>query len=163
RFAVEIGLVTGLNQRASLRLFTDLPLDELDDLRVVHVEADHLGRAAGGAAALGGSGRAVEDLQEAHEPARGPAAAELLLLSTEGAEVRAGPRPVFEQARFGLHQLVDRHQVVVDALDEASRALRVLVRVLRLADFVELRVPVPVAALALDAVALVEAAVEPDG
>ena len=49
------------------------------------------------------------------------------------------------------------------ALDEAGRALRILVRVLRLLDVVGLRVPVPVALRALDAVLVVQADVEPDG
>src|ERR1700760_4028141 len=41
----------------------------------------------------------------------------------------AGAGAVFEEPRFALHQLVDAHQVVADRLNEASRALRVLVGV----------------------------------
>ncbi len=113
--AVEVGLVAGADERAGLLLLAHLPLDEVDDLRVVHVEADHLGRAARGAAALGGARGAVEDLEEAHQAARrcrrrraSPG------LPRMRAEVGAGARAVLEEARLVLHEVVDRHQVVVD-------------------------------------------------
>jgi hypothetical protein len=82
-----------------------------------------------------------------------------------GAEVRARARAVLEEARLALHELVDAHQVVVDGLDEARRALRALVRVGRLDDARRSspRHPRETAARALDAVAVPEAAVEPHG
>ena len=116
----------------SLLLLFDLPVDEVEDLRVVHVEADHLRGAPRGAARLGRACRAIEDLEEAHEPARRSAAGELLLATADLAEVRAGARAVLEEARLRLHELVDAHEVVVRRLDEARRALRALVGVLGL-------------------------------
>jgi hypothetical protein len=53
RLAVEVGGVARGDERHGLLLLAHLPLDEVDDLGVVHVEADHLGRAARGAARLG--------------------------------------------------------------------------------------------------------------
>ena len=50
-----------------LALLGDLPVDEGLDVGMVQVEADHLGGAAGGAAALDGAGGAVAHGQEAHE------------------------------------------------------------------------------------------------
>src|SRR5262249_50727433 len=105
---------------------------------MVHVEADHLCGATRGAARLGGARCAIEDLEEAHEAARRAAARELLLAAADRAEVRAGARAVLEEARLGLDELVDAHQVVIRRLDEARRALRALVGVLR---FEDLRAP----------------------
>ena len=95
-----------------LLLLAHLPVDEVDDLGVVHVEADHLGGAARGAAALGRARGAVEHLEEAHEAARRAAARELLLLAADRAEVRARARAVLEEARLALDEVVDRHEVV---------------------------------------------------
>src|SRR5690606_28981927 len=138
------------------------PVDEVLDLRVVEVQAHHLGGATGGAAALGAAGRTVEDLEEAHQTAAGATARELLLATTDGAEVGAGARAVLEEARLVADHLVDGHEVVLDGLDEAGRALGVLIGVGGLGHLVALGVPEPVAPLTLDAVALVETAVEPD-
>ena len=82
--------------------------------------------------------------------------------AADGAEVRPRARPVLEEARLGLHQVVDGHQVVLHSLDEARRALRALVGVLRLRDGVGADVPRPVAARAGDAVLGPQAQVEPD-
>src|SRR3984957_15837468 len=106
---------------------------------------------------------AVEHLEKRHETRRRAAAGELLLLAADGAEVRARPRPVLEEARLGLHEVVDGHQVVLRRLDEASRALRALVGRLRLDDGPGLLVPRPVPARAGDLVLVPEPEVEPDG
>ena len=84
-------------------------------------------------------------------------------LPRRSAEVGAGARAVLEEARLVLDELVDAHQVVVDRLDEARRALRALVGASAVSRH---RVgsstsQAPVAARALDAVAVEEAAVEP--
>ena len=149
-----------------LLLFALLPVDEVDDLGVIHVEAHHLRRASRRAAALRGAGCAIEHLEEAHEPARRSAAGELLLTPANLTEVRARARSVLEEARFVFDELVDSHQVVGGGLDEARRALRAPVRVLGLEDAVTADVggiPGPVSARARDTVLVVEAAVEPNG
>ena len=50
RVAVEVARVARRDERLGLLLLADLPVDEVDDLGVVHVEADHLGGAPRGAA-----------------------------------------------------------------------------------------------------------------
>src|SRR5262249_53358638 len=132
--------------------------DEVGDLGVIHVEADHLRRTPRRTAALRRAGRAVEDLEEAHEAGARAAARELLLLAADLAEVRARARAVFEEARLALHEVVDAHEVVAHRLDEAGRALRPLVGVGGLDHLVlvagfALLVPSEVAARADDAVA----------
>ena len=68
-FAVEVALESGRYESARFRLFAHFPLDEVDDLGMVHVEANHLGSSAGGASTLGCACGSVEDLEEAHEAA----------------------------------------------------------------------------------------------
>src|SRR5690606_13271787 len=150
------------DQRLRFALLPDLPLNEIRDLGVVHVEAHHLGGAPRRPPALRGTGSSIEDLEEAHEPARRAAARELLLLAADLAEVAAGSRAVLEVPRLRLHEVVDAHQVDIDGLNEARRALRAAVRVRRLDDVVALLVVGPVAAGSVDAVLVIEAAVEPD-
>src|SRR6202030_2285864 len=53
-------------QGGNLLLFLNLPVDELLDIRMIDVDDDHLGGAAGGAAGLDGAGSPVTDLQERH-------------------------------------------------------------------------------------------------
>jgi hypothetical protein len=61
-------LLEALDQGGDLDLFADLPVDEAVDVGVVEVEADHLGGAPGGAAALDRAGGAVADLQPDMRP-----------------------------------------------------------------------------------------------
>src|SRR5690606_6543080 len=96
RLAVEVALVARGDERLRLALLAHLPLDEVLDLRVIHVEAHHLGGATGGAAALGGARGAIEHLEEAHQATGGAAAGELLLLAADGAAVEARARAVRE-------------------------------------------------------------------
>src|SRR4029079_13966386 len=103
---------------------------------------------------------------EAHQPGAGAAAGELLLLAADGAEVGAGAGAVLEEAGLALDEVVDAHQVVVDRLEEAGRALRPLVGALGLVDLavragLGVLVPGVVARAPVDAVARVEPAVEP--
>ena len=91
RVAVEVGREPGRDERVRFLLFAHLPVDEVDDLRVIHVEAHHLRGAARGAAALRRAGSAIEHLEKRHEAARRTAARQLLLFAANCAEVR--PRP----------------------------------------------------------------------
>jgi hypothetical protein len=76
-----------------LLLLADLPLDEVDDLGVVHVETDHLRGAPRGAARLGRARGAVEHLEEAHEARARAAARELLLPPAEALKFVPVPEP----------------------------------------------------------------------
>ncbi len=163
RLAVEIRIHARRDEQLGLGLLVGLPADEVHDLRMVHVQADHLGRAARGAAGLGGAGALVEHLQEGHQARGGAAAGELLVLAAQVGEVGAGARAVLEHARFLLQQLEDGHQVVVHPLDEARGALRVLVGILQHQRRLRRLVPVPIAGAALHPVRLPQAAVEPHG
>ncbi len=64
---VEVGGVARLDEGLRFLLFAYFPGDEVDDLGVVHVEADHLRRSARGPTRLGRTRRAVEYFEEAHE------------------------------------------------------------------------------------------------
>ena len=54
--AAEVHVEAGVAQGADLVLLAGLGLDEVHDVGVIHVEDDHLGRAAGGAAGLDRAG-----------------------------------------------------------------------------------------------------------
>ena len=62
------------------------------DVRVIQIEADHLGGPAGGAAGFDRAGGAVADLQEAHQPRRFAAAGERFIFAAELGEIGAGAR-----------------------------------------------------------------------
>ncbi len=72
---------TARHHRGDLLLLDHLPVNERLDVRVVNVDDDHLGGAAGGAAALNCASSAVADAQEADQPARLAAAGERLVLA----------------------------------------------------------------------------------
>ena len=74
------------------------------------------------------------------------------------------PRAELEQHGLAAGELHDVFHVVVDALDEAGRALRILVRVLRLHDVcASRRSQRQLHCGAGDAVLVIQADVEPDG
>src|SRR6185312_13182921 len=101
----------------------DLPVHEFFDVRVIEIEDDHLGGAAGGAAGLDGAGGAVADLEETHEAGRFAAAGKRFAFAAEGREVRTGAGTVFENAGLADPQIHDAalvHQVVGHFLNEAG-------------------------------------------
>src|SRR5439155_1216553 len=61
---------------------------------------------------------------EADRAARDPAAAHALLAGADGGQVRAGAAAELEEHGLGLREVHDRAHVVLDAVDEAGRALR---------------------------------------
>ena len=88
--AVNGRVVALLNQHVGLALLFHLAVDELDDVRVVHVQDHHLGGAARLAAALDHAGEGVEALHET-DRARGDAAARKgLSAAAQRGEVCAG-------------------------------------------------------------------------
>ena len=153
------------DERGDLLLLDHLPVDELLDVGMVGVDDHHLGGAARGAARLDGAGRAVADLEEAHQAGRLAAAGEPLAFAAQPREVRAGAGAVFEQPRLAHPQIHDPafvDEIVVDRLDEAGVRLRMLVGGLRLGELAGLEVDVEMAlARAVDAVGPEQAGVEP--
>ena len=96
-------------------------------------------------------------------PRRLAAAGELFALRAERRQVGAGAGAELEQHGLAAGELHDVFHVVVDALDEAGRALRILVRVLGLRDRVRFRDPSASCTCApFDAVLVEQADVEPD-
>ena len=161
--AVEIGLVAALlDQHAGLLLFLGLALDELHDVGMPDLERLHLGGAAGLAAALHDGGDLVVDPHERERAARLAAAGELFAMRAERREIGARARAELEQHGLAAGELHDVFHVVADALDEAGRALRIFVRILRLVDRLGLGVPMPIALRTLHAVLMIQADVEPD-
>ena len=135
--AVDAGLHDGLepaladlgagDERGDLLLLLHLPVDVVLDVGMVDVDHDHLGGAPRGAARLDGAGRAVADLEEAHQARRLAAARQLLVLAAELGEVGAGAGAVLEEARLAHPQVHDAalvDEIVLDRLDEAGVRLR---------------------------------------
>ena len=156
-----------LDQCGDLDLLADLPVDEGFHVGVVHVEADHLGGAAGGSAGLDRARGPVADLEEAHQARASTATGQGFVLATNRGKVRSGSGAVLEEARLADPQVHDpafTDEVVADALDEAGMRLRVGVGVRgerEVAGFV-IRDPVALGR-ALDAVRPRESGVEPLG
>ena len=118
------------DQGGDLLLLDHLPVDELLDVGMIEIENDHLGGAARGAARLDGAGRAVADLEEAHQAARLAAAGERFAFAAQGGEIGAGAGAVLEDARLADPQVHDAafvDQIVADRLDEAGVRGRPLV------------------------------------
>ena len=114
-----------------LALFDGLPGDELLDVRVVEIEADHFGGATGGAARLDGTGGAVADFEKGHQPRRAAAARQRLARAAQPGEVGAGAGTILEEAGLAHPQVHDAavvDQVVAHGLDEACVRLGVLIR-----------------------------------
>jgi hypothetical protein len=152
-------------QHGHLALLGHLPVDEGLDVRVVQVQAHHLGRPAGGAAGLDGARRPVPHRQEGHEPGGAATAGQRLLGAPHLGEIGAGPAAVLEDAGFPGPQVHDParvHQIVLDALDEAGMRLGALVGGGGTLQLAGLRVDEAVAlGRAGDAVGEVQAGVEP--
>ncbi len=64
------------HQRPGLGFFLHLAVDEVEDIRMVDVEDDHLGGAAGLAAGLDDAGEGIEAAHEAERAGGGAAAGE---------------------------------------------------------------------------------------
>ena len=148
-------VIAVLDQRPGFGFFFLLALDEVNDVRVVHVEDDHLGGAAGLASGLDDAGEGVEALHEAERAAGGSAAGERLGGGAQRREVGAGARAPLEEHALGLGQRQDAVQRIVDRVDEAGGALRLGVADRAEFDLLLGGVPVPVLRLrvGLDAVA----------
>jgi hypothetical protein len=111
------------------------------------------------------AGRAVADLEEAHQAGGLAAAGEPFAFAAQPREVRAGAGAVLEQPRLAHPQIHDAafvDEVVGDRLDEAGVRLRVLVGGLRLHELAGLEVDVEMPlARPVDAVGPVQPGIEP--
>ena len=162
---VRCQVLHAFNKRGNLDFFTNLPVDELLDVGVIDIQADHLCSAARGAAGLDCTCGAVADLQEAHQSRAATATGELFVLTTDVGEVGAGARAVLEESRFASPQVHDSafaNQIILHALNEAGVRLWMRVRVLGQTNFASLVIRDPVTLRrAADSVRVVQASVEP--
>ena len=162
-FAIEVGGIAALFDEAmGLALFFPLALDEFEDVRMRDLEGLHLGGAASFAARLDHCGDLVVNAHEGERAGGLAAAAELFTLRTDRGKIGAGAGAELEEHRFAGREPHDVFHVVVDALDEAGRALRIFVRIVRLGDLKLFSIPMPVAFRATDAVLMKETDVEPN-
>ena len=122
----EAGVVALLDEGPGLLLLVELRVDEVEDVRMVGVEDDHLGRAPGLAARLHDAGEGVVALHEADRAGGRAAAGHLLAGGADGAQVAARAGAELEQHRLGLGEVHDRGHRVLDRVDEAGAALRLL-------------------------------------
>ena len=165
RVGVGVGMrsvISHGDQRVRLGFFFLLALDEFDDVGMIDVEDDHLGRAASLAAGLDDAGKSVESLHEAERAAGGAAAGKSFRRSAQGRQIRAGAAAPLEEHAFGLGESQDRVERIFHRVDEAGRALRLGVSGDAEFDALRLGIPVPAASVGvgLDTVA---SDVEPDG
>src|SRR5207237_9426337 len=94
RRAVERRVIAAFDQRPGLALLIDLAVDELDDVRMVGVEDDHLGRTPRLAARLDHAGEVVDALPEGDRAGCSAASRKQFARGAKRRGVRAGPRTV---------------------------------------------------------------------
>ena len=136
------------DHRRHLLLFDDFPVDEFFDIRMVEVQADHLGRSPGRPAGLDRPGSPIADLQERHEPGRPAAAGQGFSITAQPREIGAGPGSIFEEPRLTdpeVHDAVLIDEVVFNRLDEAGVGLRMFEGVGRPDDLSQLGIDIKVA------------------
>src|ERR1700730_1634970 len=98
----------------SLGFFLGLALDEIDDIRMVDVEDDHLGRATSLASRLDHARESVKALHEAERTAGGAAATQAFRGRTQRGKVGARARSPFEEHALGLCECEDGRDRVLD-------------------------------------------------
>src|ERR1700723_1120539 len=110
RISVGIGMgpvVSQGDQRVRFGFFFLFALDELNDVRMVNVEDDHLGGAASLASGLDDTGEGVEAFHEAERAAGGAPAAETLGGGAQRREICSGAAAPLEEHAFGLGESED--------------------------------------------------------
>ena len=110
-----------LGHRGHFEFFAHFPVDEIFHVRVIQIQAAHLGRTAGGPTRLDRARRPIPNLQKAHQPRRFPATAQGFLCAAHPGKIGTGPRTILEQACLAgpqIHQTTGVYQVVADGLDE---------------------------------------------
>jgi hypothetical protein len=124
--AVDRHVEAGVAQGGGLLLLLRLAPDELADVRVVDVEHDHLGGAAGLAAGLDRARPRVGAAHERHRPRGCAALGQGLHRAADVGEVDARAGAAAEDHALLGVPVEDRLHRVLHAEDEAGAALRVL-------------------------------------
>lgn len=129
------------------------------------VKAYHLSSAAGSSAAFYSASSTVANEQEAHQPARCAATAQLLAFGPYFGIVGTYARAVFEYTRFPhpqVHNAAFVHQVIAHTEYKAGMRLRAFVSILRAFEITGMSIYIEMAlGLALNAVTAVQAGIEP--
>ena len=110
------------DEGSNLLFLLHLPVDVFLDVRMIDIDDDHLRGAPRGAARLDGAGRAIADLQEAHQARRFSAARERLIFAAQTREITSRTGTIFEETRLArpeVHDAAGVHQIIADALNEA--------------------------------------------
>jgi len=119
----EAGIVASLDECPGLLLFADLRVNELLDVRVLHIEDHHLRGAARLATGLHDTSEGVKALHERDRAGGGATTAHLLFGAADRGEVGTCTRTELEEHRLGLREVHDRRHRVLHTIDEAGRAL----------------------------------------
>ena len=155
--AVEGAVKAGFDEGPSLALLLGLAPDEVLDVGMVGVEDDHLGGAAGFAAGLDDAGEGVKTLHEGDGAGGAAAAGEGSVVLADLGEVGAGAGAPLEEHALGLGEVHNGLERIADRVDEASRALGILLLRAKLGNGPGFFVPGPAVAARL-----ADADVEPD-
>ena len=145
-FAVNIAVIAHLGESHDLILFFSFPGDEIFNLGMINIEADHLGRTASGASGFDGPGIAVKTFKETHETGGLAAAGKSLAFRANGRKVGSGTRTTLKEFGFSHIVVGDRtlaEQRVFNGKDKAGRSLSARVAVLAHHRFIFFGIPVP--------------------
>ena len=123
RFAREAGVIAGLNECPRLLLFVHLGVNELHNVRVLHVKDHHLCGASGLTTRLHDAREGVEALHERDGTRCGAAATHLLLGASDWRKVGTCAGSELEEHRLSLGEVHDGRHGVLYAVDEACGAL----------------------------------------
>ncbi len=145
--SVRVGrrsVVTHLNQRPGLGFFFSFALNKVHDVRMIHVQNDHLGRATRLAAGLDHAGKGVKAFHKAERAAGRSAAGKLFRRATQRGKICSRAAAPLEQHAFRLGQRQNRVERIFHRVDKARRALRRFVARGRKLNRSFLDVPMPV-------------------
>ena len=120
---VEAPVVAAVDQLPGLLLLLRLAADEVENVRMIGVENDHLGGAARLSARADDARERIKPAHERDGAARDPSTGERLARAPDGGEVRARPRSPLEEHGLGLREIEDRGHGVLDGVDEAGARL----------------------------------------
>ena len=124
--AIEGAVVARVDQGPGLAFFARLAGHEIQDVRMIGVENDHLRRATRLAAGLDDVGEGVVAAHERDRPGGHPAAGQLLFTRPDRGEIAARPAAPLEEQGLPRGQVHDRLHRVVDGVNEAGGALGLL-------------------------------------
>jgi len=153
------------NQCGYFLFLNHFPGDELQDVRMIDIQADHLGGASGSTARFDCPGGAIADSQKGHQSRRITAPGKDFTGATNIGEIRAGAGTVLEQPGFThpeIHDTVVANQVILNRLNKTGVWLRVFIGIISFGQGVRIRVDIIMTLrFAGDTIGVVKSGVEP--